>query len=472
MRICIIAEGCYPYVVGGVSTWIQTLITSMPDYEFIIVAINAYEKDKGNFKYDLPENIVEVHEYFLDSAIREKATFRKKFLNYENGLDEVRNLLCYDKVDWYKLFAYFMANSRRSAGDFLMSQSFYNIMIDSYKKSYNHTALADYFWTTRSMMSSLLSLLRITMPVADLYHSVSCGYAGVLAALAKYQHQKPMILTEHGIYTREREEEILTADWVPSYFKQGWTNYFYQLSNCVYESADQVYTLFNHNKAIQIELGCSEEKISVVPNGVDVEQLTDIEVSEREDGILNIGAIVRVVPIKDIITMIQGFHLVHQYRPNTHFYIMGPTDENQAYYEECQQVTNMMGLSDAITFTGNVDIKDWLGKMDVMVLSSISEGQPLSVLEGMAAQKCHVTTHAGSCREMLYGGENDHLGQAGIVVPVMDFEAMGEAIIELIDNENLRKKMGEIAKRRVSQYYTKQQFILSYQSIYKEFDIK
>ena len=69
MRICMIAEGCYPYVVGGVSTWIQMLLQRMPQHEFVIVAIGAEKKQRGKFKYDIPPNVVEIQEYFLDEYL-------------------------------------------------------------------------------------------------------------------------------------------------------------------------------------------------------------------------------------------------------------------------------------------------------------------------------------------------------------------------------------------------------------------
>ena len=47
MRICLLAEGCYPYVAGGVSSWIQMLINGLPEHEFVIFAIGAEKKMKG-----------------------------------------------------------------------------------------------------------------------------------------------------------------------------------------------------------------------------------------------------------------------------------------------------------------------------------------------------------------------------------------------------------------------------------------
>ena len=70
MRICVILEGCYPYVTGGVSTWMHQYIKAMPEHEFVLLTIGASSEDRGTFKYELPENIVEVKEIFLQDALK------------------------------------------------------------------------------------------------------------------------------------------------------------------------------------------------------------------------------------------------------------------------------------------------------------------------------------------------------------------------------------------------------------------
>ena len=70
MRICLVLEGSYPYVYGGVSTWMHSCIRSMPEHEFVLWVIGANAKDRGRFVYALPPNVVEVHEVFLDDALR------------------------------------------------------------------------------------------------------------------------------------------------------------------------------------------------------------------------------------------------------------------------------------------------------------------------------------------------------------------------------------------------------------------
>ena len=66
MKICLILEGSYPYVHGGVSTWMHQYITEMKEHEFVLWVVGATHEQKGKFVYELPENVVEVHEVFLD----------------------------------------------------------------------------------------------------------------------------------------------------------------------------------------------------------------------------------------------------------------------------------------------------------------------------------------------------------------------------------------------------------------------
>lgn len=69
MRICIIAEGCYPYVVGGVSSWIHSMICSFPKQEFVIQTIVADRSLRGKYVYELPPNVTEVHEVYLNPKL-------------------------------------------------------------------------------------------------------------------------------------------------------------------------------------------------------------------------------------------------------------------------------------------------------------------------------------------------------------------------------------------------------------------
>ena len=466
MRICIIAEGSYPYITGGVSSWIQSIVTEMPEHEFIIYAIGAQTKLKGKFKYDLPDNLVEIKEVFLDEYLFDHGGWGKRYKLTSQQQKNFLALLSGERnVDWANIFNLINHKQFKHVSDFLSSKDYLDIVQSLASSKYNQVPFTELFWTIHSMILPLFLTIRHEIPNADVYHSVSTGYAGVIGAFAKHNHKKPLILTEHGIYSREREEEIIKADWIKGYFKDLWIEYFYTLSRSVYESADQVVTLFNRNKEIQMEIGCDDSKIAIIPNGIDITKFAGIE-SPIKDEKIRIGAIVRVVPIKDIKTMIQCFALVKTEVPNAELYIMGPTEEDESYFQECLQMVKSMGIED-INFTGEVQVRDYVHLMDIMILTSISEGQPLAILEGMSCKKPTVSTNVGSCRELILGSENDEFGSAGIVVPVMHYEQLAHGVIKLCKDTKLREEMGRNGYLRVKSSYTHIDLITSYRNLYQ-----
>jgi len=464
MRVCLIAEGSYPYVTGGVSSWLHTLMTSMPDTEFVIYAIAAERKQQGKFKYQLPSNVIHIQEVFLDAHLEEAADWGKRYqLTEEQKRDLFALVSGEQSIRWENFFTLIRSKQFRNVGELLSSKDYFDIIEELAKTNYSQVPFTELFWTVSSMILPLFLIIRQDIPDADIYHSVSTGYAGVVGSLAKVLKKKPLILTEHGIYSREREEEIIKASWVKGYFKDLWINYFYTLSSSIYELSDQVITLFERNKEIQVELHCPEEKIDIIPNGIEVTDFDMIERTLPEDRI-RLGAIVRLVPIKDIKMMIQMFALVEQKIPTAELYILGPIEEDPNYYQECLELVETLGVNNII-FTGMAQIKEYLGNLDILILSSISEGQPLAILEGFAAKKPFVCTNVGGCRELIYGS-NDSNGPAGYVVPVMHYEEMAHYVIRLCEDRNLRLTMGENGYNRAKQYYQRSAFIEQYVQIY------
>ncbi len=469
MTICLICEGCYPYVVGGVSSWIQQLITAMPERKFIIYAIGASKTIKGKFKYIIPDNVIEIREIFLEDVLNEQPA-KIEISIPQWAKEEIADLLLGKSDNWGKLFRFFN-DMPYEVSDFLMTSDFYDIAEIVYKSSYEHSIFVDFLWTLRSMYMTLFYVLKQLPPEADLYHSVSTGYAGVAGAMGKYFFGSPYILTEHGIYTREREEEIIKANWIPGDFKDLWVDFFYNMSRCTYAFTDKTIALFEANSEIQSGMGCAKEKQLVISNGINPEDFENLPKKNENDDSINVGAIIRVVSIKDIKTMLYSFDIVKREIPNAKFYIMGPTEEDPEYYEECLDVLDSLGTNDVV-FTGRISVKDYINKMDMLVLTSISEGMPLSVIEAMAASKPNVTTNVGSCKELLYGRKDDKLGECGIVAPVMDNEGIADAIITLCKSEELRLKMGSIGNKRLRKYYTEKQFKDAYKKLYASYDNK
>lgn len=468
MNICLIAEGSYPYTVGGVSSWVQSLVKLFPNYEFTILTIGAEEKCRGQYKYELPDNIVGIHENFLDTRPNSKEKSGKEYHLKREVLKAFEDLICCRSIDWVKIFEFVRSKKYDNATNFLMSCDFYNIIQNVCETEYRNIPFRQVFWTAKSMLLPLLQVIQIDVPKADVYHCIATGYAGLVGCLANYLYKKPLLLTEHGIYVREREEDIVKSFEIKGYFKSMWISYFLNMARYTYECCDQVITLFSKNRETEIQYGCDSKKIKVIPNGVDLTKFQMLDGSSHHTGSINLGAFIRVVPIKDVMTMIQAFAVAKKSCNSLHLYIMGPIDEDNEYYMECKSAVESMGIAD-VEFTGKINTLDYINDMDIILLSSISEGQPLTMLEAMACKKPCITTDVGSCRSLLYG-DGDSYGQAGYVVPVMDHMKFAEAILDLSRDDILRAKMGSAGSERVHALYSNEKLAENYTMIYSNYE--
>jgi glycosyltransferase involved in cell wall biosynthesis len=125
-------------------------------------------------------------------------------------------------------------------------------------------------------------------------------------------------------------------------------------------------------------------------------------------------------------------------------------------------------LEQKVIFTGRQDVKLWYPKLDVMVLTSISEGQPLVILEAYCFGVPCVSTDVGSCSEILFGqeGEDRALGSAGIITRVGAPNETADAIIKIAQDKPLAESMRTAGRRRVRQYYDYNDMIRRYHDIY------
>ena len=468
MKICLILEGCYPYVFGGVSTWMHQYINKMKEHEFVLWVIGAKAENRGKFVYEFPENVTEAHEVFLDDALRMKDAGRLRHLFSDEETQSLRELMLCGRPDWEVLFRLYH-DKHMNPMSFLKSEEFLQILIECCEEHYPYIAFADAFHTMRSMLLPVLYLMGTEVPKADVYHAICTGYGGLLACLGGYVNKKDVLLTEHGIYTREREEEIIRAKWVVPSFKKQWISFFYMLSDMIYQRAFRVTSLFTNAMHTQVSMGCDKDKCRVISNGIDYDRLSGIPLKEP-DGWIDIGAVVRLAPIKDIKTMIYAFFELSARVQNVRLHIMGGVDDEE-YAEECYALVDQLKIKNII-FTGRVDIVKYMEKLDFTILTSISEGQPLSVLESFAARRPCVTTDVGCCRELLEGSEGDSFGRAGYYVAPMYREGLADAMEKLCVSEPRRRRMGVNAQNRVKTYYKHEDMMENYRKVYREVEEK
>ena len=465
MRVCLIVEGAYPYVRGGMSSWIQQLMLHMPDVEFIVQSIAATREDQREFKYEIPDNCTEIQEVYLmdDDYVNDKKQSRIRMNDQQ--YDAFEALMFGENPDWETIIRFF-GEQDVSLNAVLSGEDFLSMTLNYYEQHHNRVVFTDFLWTMRSMYLPLFTILKSRVADADIYHSASTGYAGIWASLQRVLTGKPFLMSEHGIYTREREEEIIKADWVKGIYKDLWINQFRKVGDCCYKYADRVTALYEGARQFQLDLGCPEEKTLVIPNGMDPARFANCPKKDPNDPYINLGALLRVAPIKDIKTMINAFALAKQVDPRLKLWIMGGLEEAPEYANECMNLVQALHVQDVV-FTGLVNAADYIGKMDIMLLSSLSEGQPLTILEAFTAKKPFITTDVGNCRGLLEG-EFDNYGAAGVVVPIMNETKLAKAILDLAQDPALRQRMGETGYKRVIEHYDEDECYMRFYNLYKE----
>ena len=213
MRICLVLEGCYPYVFGGVSTWMHQYINQMQEHEFVLWVIGANAEKRGKFVYELPENVVEVHEVFLDDALQVKEKGKMSHIFSEKELESLSELMQMRRPDWETLFSLYH-DKHLNPMAFLKSETFLELLIKICKEQYPYIAFADAFHTMRSMLLPVLYLMGSEVPEADVYHAICTGYGGLLACLAVMCTKRMFFLQNmEFIQGKERRRLSVPSGW-------------------------------------------------------------------------------------------------------------------------------------------------------------------------------------------------------------------------------------------------------------------
>lgn len=468
MRVCIVSEGCYPYSTGGVSSWIHSMIQAFPNLEFVLVNIVSTREQRGKFKYELPEHVTEVYEVYLQDNDWGRWRGSSRLKLKEEEWRALRSLMLNENVEWDALFDIFR-NRRFSLDRLLMGEDFLRIAVEVYQKRYSQIMFSDFLWTLRSMYIPLFLVMSAEIPEAEVYHCVATGYAGIIGSMAAHFYGSRLLLSEHGIYTREREEELIRATWLDGLYKNIWIEQFKKMSTLVYHRADTVVSLYPQARELQLDLGCPEEKARVIPNGISVERFQNLPgKNEEERDRVYVGAVLRVTPIKDVKTMLRAFADAKAEAPNLKLWLMGSLTEDAAYAEECMELARTLELSEEdVEFTGEINVPEYLGRMDFTILTSISEGQPIAMLESFAAEKPVIATDVGNCRGLIYGEADDSFGTAGILVHVMEQQEIANAIVELALHPQERREMGKRGSRRVAARHRIEDMRRAYGELYE-----
>lgn len=487
--VCLVLEGTWPYVRGGVSGWVHQLILGLPEVTFNVLFIGGQRRAYGERRYTVPANVLRIDEVFLEDAWLERPGRRKAPKVAQADMDTLYRYFHHPEAPTAALGHQWLeavVAGRLSLEAVRSSRASWNAATEDYLAHCEDPSFVSYFWTVRAMQAPLLLLAETArqLPRARMVHTVSTGYAGLVASLLGQRWGCGSVLSEHGIYTKERKIDLAQASWIAessdqalnvalasghSYIRTLWIRFFERIGSLVYDHTDHIIALYEGNRQRQLQDGARAERTRLIPNGIDLPQWASA-LEQRAPGIAPVvGLIGRVVPIKDVKTYLRALRGVINARPEVQGWIVGPEDEDPEYVAECRSLVISLGLEGKVLFRGFQRIQEILPQLGLMVLTSISEAQPLVILEAWAAGTPVVSSDVGSCREMIegVGSEDRALGVAGEVVPIADPQATAGAILALLGDAPRWHQAQATGLARVRRYYTEALMLDQYRQLYR-----
>lgn len=471
-HVALITEGTYPLHTGGVSVWCDQLVSGLPHIDFHVLALSGLS---AQVRCELPSNVRHVRIVPLWENVpsrRLSPAQRSEFQELYAGL--ITAMLSDDAraSESFRLALRDMTlfGLRVNLDHALAEPGNVSVLLDAWRAHANvmpdqprtsslvlrpsvTDALDAQMW-----LSHLLRPLGHPVPGCDLSHAVSNGLSVLPAIAAKNAYGTPFILTEHGMYLRER---YLTP---PSQYLASGPRAlllrFYRLLTCAaYAEADLISPASNFNTRWQLHFGADPRKLRPVYNGIDPSLFAGGDTEPSDPTVAWVG---RIDPIKDLDTLIRSHALIQHHMPTAQLRMFGPVPQgNETYEQACRQLIHDLGLDAAAHFEGRVpSVAQAYQSGHVVALSSISEGFPYSVIEAMAAGRPMVATDVGGVREAV--------GDTGFVVPPRDPHAFAQACQELLRDDALRHSMSRRARDRVLTLFTLQHCIEAYQGMYQD----
>ncbi len=377
-QVLLITEGTYPFFLGGVSNWCQMLIGQLPEFDFKVFSLTGDQR--MNPRYTLPPNVIEFRaiplwgtrealenqrELSLAGIYRRKRgtteavvarSFIPSFESFLSGLYAEGSPLCLAQPI-REMYRFFLAHDFDAA---LRSRSAWDCFVQTSRRYFPQTAarcgypraefsLAD-MTDAMSLLYRWVTPLAAQLPAADIAHAASAGLCSLVAVVAKLEHNAAFLLTEHGIYLRER---YLAEAYSPSnlFLKMFSLRFVRRVTELSYALADLISPGSDYNQRWELYGGASPDRLRTIRNGVDPAEFKPM--NKPGPPPLVVVWLGRITPIKDLITLLRAAAMVREQRPDIEFRVYGSASaEDQAYYQACMELRADLGVEDAVVFGG------------------------------------------------------------------------------------------------------------------------
>jgi glycosyltransferase involved in cell wall biosynthesis len=305
-------------------------------------------------------------------------------------------------------------------------------------------------WRLPARLAGLLRRERVDLVHAHQYTPF------FYALVSRFLYRRPRVLfTEHGRHHPDypRRKRLL-ANWL------------------LLQRRDRVVGVGQAvRQALISNEGMPADRVEVIYNGIDLTAFSSTgscrEAVRRELGLgtndLVAVQVARLDYLKDHATAIRALAHVVQRRPDAHLLLVGEGPEREAI----QSWVRERGLEAHIHLLGlRSDIPRLLCAADLFLLTSISEGIPLTIIEAMAASLPVVATRVGGVPEMVEDGRTGLLAAPG------DDAALAQGILNLADDSLLREEMGQLGRAACLARFSEDTMHSAYEQLYRGPDVR
>ena len=466
-QVALVTEGSYPGSGGGVSVWCDELIRHLPEVDFRVIALTLTDRTRP--VWEMPPNVVELRQFGIWDRIRDR-TRRGRRAPLPGALRAlIRFLVSEPPADLGRDVDGFEAALggvlELAVEGVLAGHLHFEPLVDAFTEELRgadhlHTrhevALADAIEAANTFMH-LLSPLTVDPGPVDLVHLTANGLPVLVALGAQARHGTPYMMSEHGLYLRERYLHAGRELPRPA-VRELVLRFHRNLAVLGLRRAALLTPASEFNARWQLAMGAHPSRIHTLYNGVDVTRFPPRTDDVRHPHVVWLG---RIDPIKDLHTLIRAADLVHSAAPGVQFRLFGEAAKTErGYWDSCVELIHELRLDSVVKLEGRVDHPaEAFHAGQFSVLSSISEGFPYSVLESMSCGVPVVGTRVGGVPEAI--------ADTGVVVPPRSPRHLADGCLEMLRAGERRRALGAAARARVEQRFTLQLMLARHQELYR-----
>ncbi|MEU1405825.1 DUF3492 domain-containing protein [Streptomyces sp. NPDC005728] len=502
MRIGLITEGGYPHVSGDAGLWCDRLVRGLAQHEFDIYALSRSREQEDAGWVPLPEQVSRVRTAPLWTADDDGGAYgRRARRRFTECYGELVGVLCagsdaapgdaapHHLADRFGNALYALAELARDEGGLVGA-----LRSDTAVRTLERACRAPGALRTArearvpDLLTITAHLERALRPLsldwygddglgaADVCHATAGGPAALPGLLARHFGDVPLLVTEYGVQLRSHYL-ALGPDAAAPAVRALLAAFHGRLAAEVYRSAAILTPGNAHTRRWQERCGAERPRIRTVHPGMDASRFAEVgEAPDRADAdtLVWVG---RVEPAKDLISLLHAFAEVRREAPKARLRIVGAPagPEGPVYLRHCRALAAQLFPDEAegVHAVGDNPVSfeeiggpeaptlpDAYAAGAVVVLSSVVEGFPISLVEAMFCGRATVSTDVGAVVEVI--------GGTGLVVPPRNPRALAEACVALLHDPERRARLGAAARARALELFTAEQNIAAFRSIYLE----